>query len=275
MRRLLLLLFLTQLAACSSAFFYPHRELMLTPEIVHLEYEDVHLRAADGVRLHAWYLPAQGEQRGTLLFLHGNAGNVSTQLPNVFWLPPEGYGVLLLDYRGYGASGGSVSISGSLRDAEAALAWLAERPEVRERGMAVLGQSLGGAFAVHAVAHSAHRGDVRAVVLDSAFSTFRGITREKLGELWLTWPLQWPLSLTVPDRYSPIHDIADLAPIPVLIIHSEEDVVVSPTHADRLYAAAGDPKTYWRMREGGHISALAYAEARQRLVAWLDEAFGH
>lgn len=274
-RALAALLAFIVLSGCSGAFFYPHRELMLTPDVANLEYRDVYLRAADGVLLHAWFLPAQGETKGTLLFLHGNAGNVSTQLPSVFWLPAEGYAVLLLDYRGYGSSGGTASIPGALRDVEAALAWLAARPDVQRLGMAVLGQSLGGAFAVHAVAHSEHRAAVRAVVVDSAFSAYRRITREKLAQLWLTWPLQWPLALTVPDRYSPIRAMPALEPIPVLIIHSDHDVVIPPAHADALYAAAGEPRTYWRIREGGHISALAYAETRQRLVAWLDAAFGH
>lgn len=270
-----LLLCLGLLTACGSAFFYPHRELMLTPQAVELDYEDVYLRAADGVRLHAWYLPAQGRRKGTLLFLHGNAGNVSTQLGSVFWLPAEGYAVLLLDYRGFGVSEGTVSIPGALRDAEAALAWLAARPEVAEQGMAVLGQSLGGAFAVYAAAHSAHRAQLRAVVVDSAFSAYRRITREKLGQLWLTWPLQWPLSFTVPGRYDPIDAIGDISPIPVLIMHSDHDLVVPPSHGEALYAAAREPKTYWRIREGGHISGLAYAETRRMLVEWLDEAFGH
>ncbi len=274
MRRLLALMLLSPLlAGCAGVFFYPQRELMLTPQVVDLVYEDVYLQAADGVALHAWYLPAQGETKGTLLFLHGNGGNVSTQLPSVFWLPAEGYAVLLLDYRGYGASGGSASIAGALRDVEAALAWLDDRPEVAERGMGVLGQSLGGAFAAYAVAHTAHRERIRAVVLDSAFSDYRRIVREKLGSLWLTWPLQWPLSLTIPAAYNPIDSIGDIAPIPLLIMHSEDDIIVPPAHAAALYEAAHEPKTYWRIREGGHISALGYTEARRLLVEWLDGFF--
>jgi fermentation-respiration switch protein FrsA (DUF1100 family) len=278
MRRLLipLLALLTPLlAGCAGVFFYPQRELTLTPQAVDLVYEDVSLRAADGVALHAWYLPAQGETKGTLLFLHGNGGNVATQLPSVFWLPAEGYGVLLLDYRGYGESAGKASIPGALRDVEAALAWLDARPEVGERGMGVLGQSLGGAFAAHAVAHTAHRERIRAVVIDSAFSDYRRIVREKLGAFWLTWPLQWPLSLTIPSTYDPVDSIGDIAPIPLLILHSEHDTIVPPAHAEALYEAAREPKTYWRIREGGHISALAYAEARRLLVEWLDLLFAH
>lgn len=273
MRALALLLLAALLAGCSGAFFYPQRELMFTPEIADLEYEDIAIVSADGVRLHGWYLRAPGESRGTILHLHGNAGNVSTHLPNVFWMPEAGYSVLMLDYRGYGRSGGSASIEGALRDVDAALAWLAARPEVRTHGMAVLGQSLGGALAVHAVAHSPHRGLVRAVILDSAFSGYRRITREKLAQTWLTWPLQWPLAFTVPDRFSPERSVADLAPIPLLILHSDHDVVVPAAHAVALYEAAGEPKTYWRIRKADHIAGFSFAEVRERVIEWLDAAF--
>lgn len=266
----MLLFVICLLPACGSVFFYPQREHVLTPQDADLAYRDVQLEAADGVTLHAWYLPAQGTLRGTVLFLHGNGGNVSTQLGAVYWLPARGYAVLMPDYRGYGHSEGKVSIPGALRDTEAALAWLAVQPDADGRGIVVLGQSLGGALAVHAAAHSAHRERLRAVVIDSAFSSYRGIAREKLGEFWLTWALQWPLSFAVTDRYSPLRSIRDLSPVPVLIIHGEQDVIVPPRHGEALYAAAREPKTWWPIAGGTHISALTDPAVRDRLVEWLD-----
>lgn len=268
-----LLAVLVLLTGCSGAFFHPQRPLPLTPARAGLDYEDVHLVAPDGVRLHAWYLPARGEPRGTVLFLHGNAGNVGTHLASVYWLPAEHYNVLLLDYRGYGASGGSASIAGSLRDIETALGWLVARPEVQAHGLAVFGQSLGGALAVYAVAHSRYRSHIKALIVDSAFSSYRGITREKLAEFWLTWPLQWPLSLTVGDAYSPVDAIGRVSPIPVLILHGEHDPVVPIRHAERLYAAAREPKSFWRIPEGGHIAALAQEVYRLRFRDYLDGLF--
>lgn len=270
---LCLLLCAILLSGCGSVFFYPQRELVLTPQAAGLDYRDIELHASDGVTLHAWYLPAQGETRGTVLFLHGNGGNVSTQLGAVYWLPARGYAVLIPDYRGYGLSAGKVSIPGALRDIEAALSWLVARPEVAAHGMAVLGHSLGGSLAVPAMAQSAHRGRVRTAIVVSAFSSYRGIAREKLAQFWLTWPLQWPLSLAVLDRYSPLYTIAGLAPMPLLIVHGDADVVVPVSHGDALYEAAGEPKTYWRLQGGTHTSVLADEENRERLVEWLDRAF--
>jgi fermentation-respiration switch protein FrsA (DUF1100 family) len=261
------------LAACSNAFFYPQRPLQLTPARVGLDYRDIYLDSSDGTRLHAWYLPAQGESKGAILFLHGNAGNISTHLSSVYWLPAAHYDVFLLDYRGYGASAGSVSIDGSLQDVEAGIGWLSARAAVRERGMVVFGQSLGGALAVYAVANSRHRSAIKALIIDSAFSSYRGIAREKLAGFWLTWPLQWPLSLTVSDTYSPLAAIGKVSPIPVLILHAEHDSIIPLRHAERLYAAAKEPKSFWRINEGGHIAALTQETYRQRFKNYLDNLF--
>ena len=111
------LLVTLQLGACTSLLFYPQRELVLTPDRVGLAYRDVWFKAADGTRLHGWFLPAgMNVVRGeacTVLFLHGNAENISTHIGNVAWLPGKGYNVFLFDYRGYGRSAGEPLSSAS------------------------------------------------------------------------------------------------------------------------------------------------------------------
>ena len=150
---------------------------------------------------------------------------------------------------------------GLVTDAETAIAWLAARPEVHAQGMAVFGQSLGGSLAVYAVAHSPERALIKTLIIDSAFSSYRRIAREKLAGFWLTWALQWPLSFTVDDQYSPIDAIAAVSPIPLLIIHSVHDPIVPISHAEALYAAAQQPKALWKIAQGGHIQALTHEEA--------------
>ena len=135
--------------------------------------------------------------------------------------------------------------------------------------------TLGGAVAIYTVAHSRHRDLIRALIADSAFSSYRGIAREKLAGWWLTWAVQWPLSLTIGDRYSPIEAIPAISPIPLLVIHNVGDPIIPVHHGDRLYAAAREPKAYWRLPEDGHITALVHEDNRKRLVVYLDEAFGH
>ena len=139
-----------------------------------------------------------------MLFLHGNAENISTHFFNVAWMPAEGFNVLALDYRGYGASAGSPSLPGVQLDIDAALSALLARPDVDPRRIVLFGQSLGGALAIHYAARGAHRGALRAVISDSAFADYRLIVSEKLASFFLTWPFQWLPALTVDNDYSPL-----------------------------------------------------------------------
>src|SRR3989338_3631983 len=113
--RACLLLATLALGACDSLLFYPERALPINPQDARLAYRDEFLRAADGTRLHAWWLPDKAgvAVKGTVLHLHGNGGNVASHLGGSWWLPAAGYQVLLLDYRGYGRSAGAASLRGS------------------------------------------------------------------------------------------------------------------------------------------------------------------
>ncbi len=259
MRYLLALVLGLGLAACTSLAFHPTRDYVLTPDQIGLAYRDVAFQAADGVRLHGWFLPARGPRIGSVLFVHGNAENISTHIGAVAWLPAAGFDVLLFDYRGYGSSEGEPSLAGLQLDFEAALATLLDMPEADSDHVVVFGQSLGGALAITALAASPDRERVRALVVEGAFTSYRDLAREKLAGFWPTWPLQWPLGLTIDDQYRPIDAIGTLAPMPILVIQGEADRVVPAHHGQALFAAAGEPKTLWLLPETGHIQALARA----------------
>ncbi len=127
-----------------------------------------------------------------------------------------------------------------------ACSWISRRPcetllampEVDPERIVVFGQSLGGALAITALAASPDRSKVRALVVEGAFTSLRALAREKLAGFWPTWPLQWPLSLTIDDRYRPIDVIGELAPLPILIIQGEADQVVPSHHGIALFEAA-------------------------------------
>lgn len=255
------------ITGCTSMFFQPHRVLVQTPAQA---YEELHLKADDGTVLFAWFLPARGPARATVLYLHGNAENISTHFTNVAWMPAEGFNVLALDYRGYGASGGSPSLPGVQLDINAAMRALLERPDVDPDRIIVFGQSLGGALAIHYAAHGAYRGNIRALVSDSAFSDYREIAQEKLAGFFLTWPLQWLPWLTVDNDYSPAASVRAISPVPLLLIHGERDVIVPPQHSRRLYELAGEPKELWIVPQAGHIQALRSESVRRRLAEYLS-----
>lgn len=257
-------------SGCAGMFFHPMEEHVLDPADHGIAYRDIWFEAADGVRLHGWLLPAEtDESTGTVVFLHGNAENVSTHIAAVYWLPEHGFNVFLFDYRGFGRSGGRPDIAGVHRDAAAALEHVVTLPGVDPDRLAVFGQSLGASVSITVVAEMGREAGVRALVADSPFSSYRGIAREKFGGIWLTWPLQLPLSLTVPERFDPIRFVDRIAPIPLLIVVGEADRIVPPEHGRSLYQAARPPV---ELREGegaGHIQTLTIRGEREYLAQWL------
>ena len=269
MRSLAALVLIFALGACTPVFFQPSGSIYSTPGLYGIDYQPVEFRAADGTALFAWFMPARGEAHGTVLYLHGNAQNISAHFPNVAWMPAAGFNVLAMDYRGYGGSEGRPSLAGVQLDIDAAMRTLIERPDIDAERIVVFGQSLGGALAIYYVAHSAYRQHIRAVVADSAFADYRMVAREKLADLFITWPLQWLPDYTVDNGYAPRAAVASIAPIPLLLIHGEQDGIVSPRHSQLLYETAREPKAYWAIPESGHIQALRDAAVRKRLTDFL------
>src|SRR3954464_10493585 len=196
-RSLAALVLIFALGACTPVFFQPTGSIYSTPGIYGIDYQPVDFRATDGTALFAWFMPARGEAHGTVLYLHGNAQNISAHFPNVAWMPAAGFNVLAIDYRGYGGSGGKPSLSGVQLDIDAAMRVLLARRDVNPERIIVFGQSLGGALATHFVAHSPYRSHIKAVIADSPFSDYRQIAQEKLADLVITWPLQWLPTFTV------------------------------------------------------------------------------
>ena len=272
MRAAAVLLLALCLGGCTSVFFQPDRALMQTPGLYGLDYQPVELHAADGTELFAWFLPARGAARGTVLYLHGNGQNISTQFANIAWMPAAGFNVLALDYRGYGGSQGEPSLPGVQLDIDAAMRSLLARPDVDPERIVVFGQSLGGALAIHYVAHSRFHHRVKALVVDSAFADYERIGREKLAAAVITWPFQWFASLAIDNRYSPEASVGELSPTPILFIHGDADFVVPLRHSQRLYELAGFPKELWVVPGAGHIQAMKERDVRRRLAEYLLHA---
>ncbi len=261
-----LLVFLLGLTGCTPFFFQPLDHHVYDPETAGLAYEDVTFEAVDGTKLHGWFFPAKGERVGSILFLHGNAENISTHFAGIVWAIDGGFDAFVIDYRGYGLSDGTPSLDGVHLDATAGLDALLTKPGIAPEEIVVFGQSLGGSIALEAIAHHPQKNNLAGLVVEGAFSDYRGIVREKLHEFWLTWAFQWPISLTIDNRYDPKVAAAAIAPLPLLVIHGQQDRVVPPHHGTALFEAAGEPKAIWQPKEAAHISAFNSLSMRRRFL---------
>jgi len=268
-----ILALLLSLAGCSSMLFYPEPGLPFTPDKARLEYRDVNLTAADGTRLHGWWLPAKAgvPVKGTVLHLHGNGGNMSWHLGGSWWLPEQGYQVLMLDYRGYGQSQGEPSLPAIYQDIQAAFDWLKAAPEVQGKPLVVLGQSIGGALAVHYLAeHPDERSRIKALVLDGVPASYRDVARNSLSNSWLTLPFRTPLSWFIPDGDSAVNGLPRIAGTPMLIFHSMDDTLVPLVNGISVYKAAPPPRVL-QLTRGGHVQTFADPLWRQVMLRYLED----
>jgi fermentation-respiration switch protein FrsA (DUF1100 family) len=215
----------------------PSRALRATPADINLAYETVWLETSDGVRLHAWYLP-HAEARGSMLFFHGNAGNISHRLDSLRIFHDLGLSVLIFDYRGYGQSGGSPSEEGTHQDALAAWRYLRETRGIPPQRIVLFGHSLGAALA----AWLAAREQPGALILESAFTSVPDLAAK------LYWWL--PARRLARLHYNTRDYLAEVG-CPVLVVHSPEDEIIPYRHGQALYEAARPPKDFLELK-GGH-----------------------
>ena len=272
------------LSGCTSLFFFPTREYVATPEDLGLKFESVTIPvrwrgAAPDLKIIGWKIPAAiSPACGTVVVFHGNAQNMSNHLFGVSWLPAAGFNLFIFDYRGYGESTGHPAVSSLVDDGELVLAEVIQSISNGPRGtpgkIVVYGQSIGAALAIPAVAQSKFRERIAAVILESSFYSYPGIVREKLGQFFLTWPLQYPLSWLFYSNFSPADFIGQLSPIPVLLVHGLSDQIVDSANSNKLYNQAKEPKQLWEFDSTGHISAFQNPVNREKLIQYLRNVFG-
>lgn len=219
---------------------FPNRNIEATPKDIGLEYEDVTLDTVDKVKLHAWWIK-QVDPRGTILFFHGNAGNIGHRLETLRLFHELGYQTLIIEYRGYGQSVGTPSEQGLYADAEAAWRYLREQRQIPPEDIVIAGRSLGAAVALYL----ADRHKPKALIMESAFTSVPDMAAIHYG--WL--PVRW-LSKYQFDNKQRIRRIQ----CPVLLIHSQQDEITPYSQARRLYQLAPEPKQFVTLR-GGHNDA--------------------
>jgi len=215
--------------------YHPVRELIGEPAQVGLSFRDVVFTADDGVRLHGWLVP--GRLPTTVLWCHGNAGNISHRLDNIRLIVDElGLGVFIFDYRGYGRSEGIPSEAGLMLDARAARAALLAAGVSPDR-IVLFGRSLGAAVALDlALTHPPP-----VLILESPFLSIPAMANLTLPGAGFLMQTRWDSEARIQDLRAPL-----------LVLHGDADEVVPFEQGRALYARAPGPKTFHPIAGAGH-----------------------
>lgn len=221
-----------------------------------LVFEDAWFNAADGAKLHGWFVP-HDRPRAVALFLHGNAGNISHREDFLRELHRLGVAVLALDYRGYGRSEGSPSEAGVLADGRAARKWLAQRAGIPENEIVLMGESLGSAVAVLLAAESPARG----LVLENCFNSLPDVAAYHYP--WLPVKAFIRTQLNAAEAISKYHG-------PLLQFHSGADTIVPIGLGRKLFAEANEPKEFVVV-EGADHNDTRTRQAYEAVDRFLDK----
>lgn len=228
-----------------SMIFYPIRNLEASPADWGLTYEEVSLKSSDGITLHGWYLPHPSAER-TLLFFHGNGGNISHRGDSLQIFHRLGLNVLIFDYRGYGQSEGRPSEKGLYQDARVAWHYLRTEHGVSNRDLVIFGRSLGGTVAAKLAS------EVRpsAVIIESSFGSTRDVASELFPLLSHLTYLRYRF-----DADKAVRQIQS----PVLVLHSPDDDVIPYHLGEKLFQVANEPKRFHQLK-GNHNTGFLQSQ---------------
>ena len=241
-----LLLYLNQ----EKLIYFPDSTVLLTPNSVGLEFREHWIETKDGERLHAWWLPSAEADAPIVLFLHGNAGNISHRMDSLRLFHELGLSTLIIDYRGYGLSSGRPGEPGTYQDAQAAYDFLQTHYRAAAQRLIIFGRSLGGGVATWLANHNACSG----VIIESSF-----LSIPTMGQEIYPWmPIRWLSRI----HYDNAARMASLS-CPVLVIHSRDDDLVPFRHGQQLHALGASPKFFLEI-SGSHNSGFMTSQERYR-----------
>lgn len=236
------------------SIFFPIRDFSYTPHNLNLEYEDIFFKTKDGLKINAWFIPADSVAADaatgyTILFSHGNGGNISHRVSKIEMLNKLGLNIFIYDYRGYGKSEGRPSEAGIYLDAQAAYDYLTKEKKVNPDNIIAYGESLGSAVSVDL----AVKVKLKALILEGAFSQAKDIA----VQIYPFLP-----SFLVYSKFDSMMKIKNIT-VPKLFIHSSNDEIVPIRLSRKLYEAAPEPKLFTTL-EGGHNTSFIDSQAQYK-----------
>lgn len=242
--------------------FEPSPVLQTTPDRMGMAFEELRIPVAGGGELYAWWIPSGKADAPTVMYLHGNFGNIGHNLDHTKRLHDMGYNVLVPDYRGYGkSSNGQPTEARVYEDAEAAWQYLLRERGVPPQRAFIYGHSLGGAIAIDlAVRHPEAAG----LIAESTFTSMQAMGELKYDYL--------PVGLLLNQRFEALQKISGLK-LPVLLIHGTWDERVPVAMAKQLYDAAPQPKKLLLIEGGEHSNSgmIGWVEYRDAVSAFVKQ----
>lgn len=246
--------------------YFPTRTVVATPAEIGLEFKDVWLTNSLGTRIHGWWLPCDNV-RFTVLFSHGNGGNVSHRLETFRILHGLGLSVMIYDYSGYGQSYGEPSEEATRADVRAAWDWLVQEQGISPESIILFGRSLGGAVTAGLAADLAvDRVSPAGLIMESSFTSV-----PDMGAYIYPW---LPVRQLASYQYNSVVDLADVG-LPALFAHSRDDEIVPYALGIELYESYQGPKSFMELRgdhNGGYmLMGRDYPEGLGRFLKALEQ----
>ena len=216
--------------------FFPSKRLNFSPSQFQLNAEEVRFQNGSGQPLHGLFFP--GPRDRTLLFFHGNAGNIGDRLDKIRVLKKIGWNIFIFDYRGYGGSEGFPTIDGIIEDSEAALRYLTGIRKIPNEEILLFGESLGGAPASRLGSREPFGG----LILESTFTSLRDMAKS-------VYP--FVPAAAVPDAYRSLDHLRTIKS-PLLVMHGTADEIIPFEMGKKLFEAAPHPKRFYPVRGAHH-----------------------
>lgn len=229
-----------------------------------LKAEEVFMTNTAGNKIHGWYWAVPGSKK-TVMFMHGNAGNIGHRLFLAQAILAGGTSLFLFDYSGYGKSEGKVGFNELMSDSDLAYDFLVTQKKTRPVDIILYGESIGGAVACE----MARKHECGGIILDSTFRSIVKIAKVKIPA-YNIFPdfLQPSPSLNVIDYVSQKHP-------PLLLIHGIKDEIIPPSEASENFTAASEPKKLVLLPQSTHNSKgkdwAAYADSIKEFASTLTQ----
>jgi fermentation-respiration switch protein FrsA (DUF1100 family) len=239
-----------------NMIFFPTRDLVATPASIDLSFRDIAIIDGKGPQLHGWLIGGSRDSGATVLFFHGNYGNISHNFGAIRYWQPRCRQLVMFDYRGYGLSEGEINAAAFMADSERMLLYVRNTLAVDLAKIIVHGQSLGG----HAALWIATNYRPGGVLLESTFTSIPDVA----AEIYPILPIRWIMSVDFDNR-----TLMQSNASPLVLAHSRNDQLIPVSHSEELFALAAEPRLLLTPEEGRHSAVL-----NDSLGSLIDAFFG-